>query len=160
MMFLSKFRKLSAVGAAFLLGGALFSGAAVAQEGVVAVKSPHSVAMTLDKLTMVLESKGMKIFTRIDHAAGAAGVDLPLRATQVLIFGNPKIGTPLMTCAQSVALDLPQKMLAWEAEDGQVYLGYNDPMYLKTRHGIEGCDPVLEKVAGALGNFAKAATAE
>ena len=140
--------------------GVLLSPAAVAQDGLVVVKSPHSVAMTLDKLTAVLESKGMNIFTRINHAEGAAGADLELRATEVLVFGNPKVGTPLMQCAQSVAIDLPQKMLAWEADDGQVYLGYNDPMHLKSRHGIEGCDPVLEKVAGALGNFAKAATAE
>jgi len=136
------------------------SSAAIAQEGVIAVKSPHSVAGTLDKLSMVLESKGMKVFTRVNHAAGAEGAGLTLRPTEVLVFGNPKVGTPLMNCAQSVAIDLPQKMLAWEAEDGQVYLGYNDPMYMKTRHGIEGCDAVLEKVAGALGNFAKAATAE
>lgn len=143
-----------------LAAGALFSQAAAAQDGVIAVKSPHSVAMTIDKLTAILESKGFNIFLRANHAEGAAGVGLELRPTEVLVFGNPKVGTPLMQCAQSVAIDLPQKMLAWEGDDGQVYLGYNDPMYLKTRHGIEGCDPVLEKVAGALGNFAKAATAE
>jgi len=143
-----------------LVGAALFNTGAVAQEGLITVKSPHSVAMTLDKLTTVLESKGMKIFTRVNHAEGAAGAGLELRPTEVLLFGNPKIGTPLMNCAQSVAIDLPQKMLAWEDESGQVFLGYNDPMHLKARHGIEGCDPVLEKVAGALGNFAAAATAE
>ena len=146
--------------AATLAASALFSHAAVAQDGLIAIKSPHSVAMTIDKLTAVLESKGMNIFLRANHAEGAAGAGLDLRPTEVLVFGNPKVGTPIMQCAQSVAIDLPQKMLAWEAEDGQVYLGYNDPMYLKSRHGIEGCDPVLEKVAGALGNFAKAATAK
>jgi len=77
----------------------------------------------------------------------------------VLIFGNPKAGTPLMLCSQSIAIDLPQKMLVWEAEDGKVYLGYNDPAYLKERHATEGCDEVFEKVSGALSNFAKAATA-
>lgn len=146
--------------AATVAATALISQTAAAQEGLVAVKSPHSVAETLDKLTAVLESKGMNIFTRINHAEGAAGAGLELRATEVLVFGNPKVGTPLMQCAQSVAIDLPQKMLAWEGDDGQVYLGYNDPMHLKARHGIEGCDEVLGKVAGALGNFAKAATAE
>jgi len=143
-----------------LTAGVLFSQAAMAQDGLIAVESPHSVAMTIDKLTAVLESKGFNIFARINHAEGAAGVELELRDTEVLVFGNPQVGTPLMQCAQSVAIDLPQKMLAWEGDDGQVYLGYNDPMYLKSRHGIEGCDPVLEKVVGALGNFAKAATAE
>ncbi len=149
---------LSFASAAFM--GVFASGSALAQDGMIVVQSPHSVAATLDKLTAVLESKGMKIFLRANHAEGAAGAGLELRPTEVLVFGNPKVGTPLMQCAQSVAIDLPQKMLAWEGEDGNVYLGYNDPMYLKTRHNIEGCDPVLEKVAGALGNFAKAATAE
>jgi uncharacterized protein (DUF302 family) len=84
---------------------------------------------------------------------------MELKPTELLIFGNPKIGTPLMNCAQSVAVDLPQKMLAWEDETGTVYLGWNDPMHLKARHGIEACDKVLETVSGALANFAKAATA-
>lgn len=136
------------------------SGIATAQEGVVVVESAHSVSDTMDKLITVLESKGFKIMLRHNHGKGAAGVGLELRDTEVLVFGNPNVGTLLMQCAQSVAIDLPQKMLAWEGEDGKVYLGYNDPMHLKARHSIEGCDPVLEKVAGALGNFAKAATAE
>lgn len=136
------------------------AGTAVAQEGLVVVESAHSVSDTMDKLAAVLESKGMNIFGRVNHAAGAAKAELELRPTEVLIFGNPKVGTPLMQCAQSVAIDLPQKALVWEAEDGKVYLGYNDPMYLKARHGIEGCDKVLETVSGALGNFAKAATAK
>ncbi|MGI9293731.1 MAG: DUF302 domain-containing protein [Pseudomonadales bacterium] len=128
-------------------------------DGMVVVPSSHSVGDTIDKLTAVLEAKGMKIMARVNHAAGAQSVDLTLRPTEVLIFGNPKIGTPLMNCSQSVAIDLPQKMLAWEDDSGKVWLGYNDPMYLKGRHSTEGCDAVFEKVAGALGNFAKAATA-
>ena len=135
-----------------------YSGA-YAQEGVISVQSPHDVATTIDKLTAVLESKGMSIFGRVNHAKNAQNVELALRPTELLIFGNPKIGTPLMNCAQSVALDLPQKMLAWQDEAGNVYLGWNDPMHLKTRHGIEGCDKVLDTVSGALANFAKAATA-
>ena len=134
--------------------------AAVAQEGVASVESPFDVATTIDKLATVLESKGMSIFGRVNHAANAEKAGLSLRPTELLIFGNPKIGTPLMNCAQSVALDLPQKMLAWEAEDGTTRLGWNDPMHLKARHAIEGCDEVLEKVSGALSNFAKAATSE
>lgn len=154
-------RVLSKAALAIVLGvGVMSSHSAIAQEGLITLKSPHSVADTLDKLSTILESKGMNIFGRVNHAKGAASVDLELRPTEVLIFGNPKVGTPLMQCAQSVAIDLPQKMLAWEDADGQVYLGYNDPMHLKARHGIEGCDEVLGKVAGALGNFAKAATAE
>lgn len=134
--------------------------ATAAGQGIVQVESPFDVTTTLDKLAAVLESKGMRVFGRVNHAANAQGVELNLRPTQVLIFGNPRIGTPLMNCAQSVAIDLPQKMLAWEDESGQTYLGYNDPQYLKSRHGIEGCDDVLDKVSGALANFAKAATSE
>jgi uncharacterized protein (DUF302 family) len=138
----------------------LLNGAASAADGLVTVESAHSVKATVDKLESVLKSKGMKVFARIDHTAGAASVDMEIRPTEVLLFGNPKVGTPLMICAQSVAIDLPQKMLVWEAEDGKVYLGYNDPAYLKSRHAVEGCDKVLGKVSGALGNFAAAAAAK
>ena len=133
---------------------------AFAQDGVLSLESPHDVATTMDKLTAALESKGMTVFGRVNHAQNAQNAELSLRPTEVLIFGNPKIGTPLMNCAQNVALDLPQKMLAWQDEAGQTHLGWNDPMYLKARHAIEGCDEVLEKVSGALKNFAKAATSE
>lgn len=126
--------------------------------GLVAVKSSHSVTATLDKLEKILGEKGMNVFTRIDHAAGAAKADLELRPTQVLVFGNPKVGTPLMQCSQSIAIDLPQKMLAWEDESGQVWLGYNDPQYLRSRHATEDCDKVFEKVSGALAKFAAAAS--
>ncbi|MFK7993513.1 MAG: DUF302 domain-containing protein [Granulosicoccus sp.] len=140
---------------------ALFSiQSAMAQEGLETVESPHDVATTIDNLTSVLEAKGMTVFGRVNHAQNAEKAGLSLRPTEVLIFGNPKIGTPLMNCAQSVALDLPQKMIAWQDEAGATYLGWNDPMYLKNRHGIEGCDEVLQKVGGALANFAKAATSE
>lgn len=136
----------------------LCSGAVMAADGLIAVKSNHSVAATADKLEAVLSEKGMKVMNRINHTAGAETAGLELRPTVVVIFGNPKVGTPLMQCAQSVAVDLPQKALIWEDEEGQVWLGYNDPDYLKTRHAIESCDAVLKKVSGALSSFAKAAT--
>lgn len=133
---------------------------AVAQDGVNSVESPFDVATTMDKLVAVLESKGMTIMARVNHAANAEKNGLSLRPTELLIFGNPKIGTPLMNCAQSVAIDLPQKMLAWQDEAGTTYLGWNDPGYLQNRHAIEGCDEILQTVTGALANFAKAATTE
>ncbi|MDO6441662.1 DUF302 domain-containing protein [Marinobacter sp. 2_MG-2023] len=136
----------------------LCASAAHAADGLIVVKSNHSVAATADKLEAALSENGMKIMNRINHAAGAESVGLELRPTEVVIFGNPKVGSPLMQCAQSVAVDLPQKALIWEDESGQVWLGYNDPEYLKARHAIEGCDAVLEKVSGALSNFAGAAT--
>jgi len=127
-------------------------------DGMVTTQSNYSVAMTADKLVSTLKSKGMTVMNRINHTEGASKAGLELRPTEVVIFGNPKVGTPLMQCAQSVAIDLPQKALIWEDSEGTVWLGYNDPEYLKQRHNIEGCDEVIAKIAGALGNFATAAT--
>jgi len=134
------------------------SGLTLAADGLIKVKSNHSVAATADKLEAVLSENGMKIMNRINHAAGAESANMELGPTELVIFVNPKVGTPLMQCSQTVAVDLPQKALIWEDENGQVWLGYNDPQYLKTRHAIEGCDPVLAKVGAALKNFARAAT--
>tara|TARA_R110000803_G_scaffold104672_3_gene172848 strand:+ start:129 stop:593 length:465 start_codon:yes stop_codon:yes gene_type:complete len=153
MRFMNVFRMI-ALPLTFLL----CSGLAQAAEGLIVVKSNQSVAATADKLEAVLSENGMKIMNRINHAAGAESAGLELRPTEVVIFGNPKVGSPLMQCAQSVAVDLPQKALIWEDDGGQVWLGYNDPEYLKTRHAIEGCDAALAKVSGALAKFASAAT--
>lgn len=130
----------------------------MAAEGLVVKPSNYSVAETIDRLEAMLQEKGLKIFGRVDHQAGAAGTDLELRPTQVLIFGNPKLGTPLMTNAQTVAIDLPQKALAYEDADGKVYLAYNDVGYLSARHGIKDRDEVVEKIRGALSKFTDAAT--
>lgn len=125
--------------------------------GLITVKSRHTVTMTADKLENILAEKGMTLFARINHSAGAQKVGVELRPTELLIFGNPKVGSPIMACAQSVAIDLPQKMLIWEDANGDTWLGYNDPAYLKSRHSIEGCDGVLKKVTGALKAFSSAA---
>jgi len=142
-----------------LLFSSLFTASAFATEGMISVKSAHSVAVTADRLEKILGSKGMTVFKRINHAAGAQKVGKTLRPTELVIFGNPKVGTPLMLCSHSVAIDLPQKALIWQDEAGQVWFSYNDPQYLALRHNIQGCDEVLKKVAGALGNFAKKASA-
>ena len=136
----------------------LFATHAQAADGLVAVKSSHDVKATADKLESVLKEKGMTVMARVNHQQGAEKAGMELRPTEVVIFGNPTVGTPLMQCAQSVAIDLPQKALIWEDANGEVWLGYNNPEYLKNRHSIEGCDEVLDKVSVALGNFAKAAT--
>ncbi|MCP4983979.1 MAG: DUF302 domain-containing protein, partial [Gammaproteobacteria bacterium] len=112
-----------------------------------------------DRLENILNSKGMTVFTRINHAAGAAKVGKELAPTELVIFGNPKVGTPLMQCSHSIAIDLPQKALIWQDQSGQVWLSYNDPQFLALRHNTQGCDAVLKKVGMALGNFAKKATA-
>ena len=96
---------------------------------------------------------------RIDHAAGAQKAGKTLAPTELVIFGNPKVGTPLMQCSHSIAIDLPQKALIWQDAAGKVWFSYNDPQYLALRHNTQGCDEVLKKVAMALGNFSKKATA-
>jgi uncharacterized protein (DUF302 family) len=100
----------------------------------------------------------MTVFKRISHSNGATRVGLELRPTELLIFGNPKIGTPLMHCQQLAALDLPQKVLVYEDENGQVWYAYNDPKYIADRHGVESCGQVVSQISNALANFAKAAT--
>lgn len=127
-------------------------------DGFISVESAHSVKDTADKLETVLNSKGMTVFTRINHKNGAEKAGFQLRETEVILFGNPKVGTPLMQCAQSVAIDLPQKALIWKDKAGKVWLSYNEPAYLAARHNIEGCETTLNKVSGALANFAKAAS--
>ena len=138
--------------------GLLAYTATLADSGLINVKSNHDVATTADNLENALNAKGMTVFIRIDHAQGAKGVDMELRPTELVIFGNPKVGTPLMQCQQSVAIDLPQKAMIWKDGSADIWLTYNDPMYLKDRHGLEDCAPVLEKISAALANFAKAAT--
>ena len=136
----------------------LCSSGAVGGNGIISIKSAHDVKITADRLEKTLKMKGMTVFTRIDHAAGAQKVGKKLRPTELVIFGNPKVGTPLMQCDQSVAIDLPQKALIWEDEAGQVWLSYNDPKYLARRHNLKGCDEVIKKIEKALGNFAEEAT--
>lgn len=138
----------------------LLSTLMTASEGLITLKSAHSVKDTADKLVDMLEKKGMSVFIRIDHAAGAAKAGLTLRPTQVVIFGNPKAGTPVMICSQNAAIDFPQKALIAEDEKGEVTLSYNDPAYLAKRHNIQGCDKVLTKISGILSNFAHGATAQ
>lgn len=131
-----------------------------AEKGLITMQSHHSVQETADKLATIIESKGMKVFARVDHQKNAQGVDLTLRPTQVIMFGNPKAGTPLMQCEQSVAIDLPQKILISEDADKKVWLSYNDPQYLKTRHNIKGCDTVIDNISKALNGVSTAAVAK
>jgi uncharacterized protein (DUF302 family) len=104
--------------------------------GMVDKPSKYSVAETLDRLTGVLQSKGVAIFARIDHSGEAAKAGLQLRPTQLLIFGNPKAGTPLMAAAPSLAIDLPMKVLAWEDAQGRVWASYSTAEFLGQRHGL------------------------
>jgi uncharacterized protein (DUF302 family) len=130
---------------------------AYAANGLIVTQSKHSVSDTADQLVSVLEDKGMTVFERINHAEGAKSAGLELRPTELVIFGNPKVGTLLMLCSQSVAIDLPQKILIWQDPAGGVWLTYNDPSYLMKRHDLQGCDKVLGKISAALSNLAAAA---
>jgi uncharacterized protein (DUF302 family) len=132
--------------------------AASAADGLVAVKSPHSAKATMDKLEEIVKQRGLNVFARIDHAAGAIKVGKTLRPTELLIFGNPQGGTPLMECAQSAGIDLPLKALVWEDAAAQVWLGYNDPAFLAQRHAVAQC-PVVENLRKALAGIAEAAVA-
>lgn len=129
-----------------------------AANGLITLQSDYSVKETADRFESIIKDKGLTLFTRIDHQKNAQGVELELRPTEVIIFGNPKAGTPLMQCAQSVAIDLPQKVLISEDEKGIVHLTYNDPKYLKNRHSIVGCDKVINNISMLLNNLSTAAT--
>jgi uncharacterized protein (DUF302 family) len=142
-----------------VFAGAYFTSNVSAQEGVTAVKSPMKAKATMDKFEAIVKEKGMTVFARVDHAAGAMKVNKTLRATEVIIFGNPQGGTPFMECAQSVGIDLPLKALVWEDKDGQTWIGYNDPKYLAARHKTE-CASVVENMSKALAAFTAAAVAQ
>lgn len=135
----------------------VFTGASVAAQGLISIPSSHSVSDTVERLETLINKAGLTLFDRVDHSDRAKSVDLPLRPTQVVFFGNPKAGTPLMRCQQTVAIDLPQKALVWEDEEGKVWISYNDPEYLRARHAIEGCDKVLGAMSKALDKLINAA---
>jgi uncharacterized protein (DUF302 family) len=106
------------------------------EEGIVKIPSHHSVDETVDKLRTILKSKGVTLFVLIDHSGEAEKVGLKMPPTKLLIFGNPKGGTPLMLAASSAAIDLPLKILVAEDSQGKVWISYNSPEYLKERHGL------------------------
>jgi uncharacterized protein (DUF302 family) len=137
-----------------------FSGAAAMQDasGLIQVPSQFSVVVTGDRLETLLQARRLRLFARINHAQNAAQVGKELPATELLIFGNPNVGTPLMQCNRTVAIDLPQKALIWEDDAGQVWLAYNDPHYLLQRHGLSGCETNIERISQVLRDLATAAT--
>jgi uncharacterized protein (DUF302 family) len=106
-------------------------------EGLITVRSQHGPEETMNRLGGAVRAKGMTVFAQIDHAAGAEAVGLPLRPTEVLLFGNPRSGTPLMQTSQTTGIDLPLKVLVWQDEGGVTWLSYNDPGWLARRHGLD-----------------------
>jgi uncharacterized protein (DUF302 family) len=109
---------------------------AAANEGIVNKPSNHSVEQTVDRLRSILQSKGVTLFALIDHSGEAEKVGMKMSPTKLLIFGNPKAGTPLMLAAPSSALDLPLKILVWEDVQGKAWVSYNSPVYLQERHKL------------------------
>jgi uncharacterized protein (DUF302 family) len=122
--------------------------------GLLQVPSPHTVEETLRRLESVLADRGVKVFAVIDHSGEAEKVGMKMRPTKVVIFGNPKSGTPLMVAAPTLAIDLPLKALIWEDEGGKVWVSYNSPEYLQQRHGVP--EDLMKNIAVAGALVAKA----
>ena len=130
----------------------------MATDGLVTLRCGDGPKETAERLEAAIAAKGLTLFARVDHAAGAAAVGMPLRPTDVLIFGNAKGGTPLMQAAQTVGIDLPLKALVWQDAAGATWLSYNDPRWLARRHGLgPEAEAVASTLAAALDALAKAA---
>ncbi len=147
----------TAVAATLLVATSLSASAQDAPAGFVTAPSQYGVAETLDRLEAVLAERGITVAARIDHGANAAGVDMELAPAQLLVFGNPKLGTPLMQDNILVGLDLPMKVLAYETADGATMIAYTAPETLAERHGLTSAD-VIETMTGALKGLTGAAT--
>jgi uncharacterized protein (DUF302 family) len=132
---------------------------AMAADGLITIPSSFGAEETADRLESEITARGMTVFARVDHAAGAAQVGMTLRPTELLIFGNAKGGTPLMQSDQTVGIDLPLKALIWEDGDGKTWLSYNDPKWIAQRHGLgTGADRITDTLAVALKAVTRAAT--
>jgi uncharacterized protein (DUF302 family) len=133
--------------------------ATMAADGLTTIQSANGPKETMNKLEVEVKAKGMTVFARIDHAAGAAQVGLPLRPTELLIFGNAKGGTPLMQSMQTIRIDLPLKALVWQDASGNTWLSYNDPSWLAKRHGLgRETEATVSAMTAALDTVASAAT--
>jgi uncharacterized protein (DUF302 family) len=152
---MARFIKLLAFIAIICLTGV----SAMAADGLITVQSGFGPKETMERLEAEVKAKGLTVFAHVDHAAGATAAGLPLRPTDLLIFGNARGGTPLMQAAQTIGIDLPLKALVWQDEAGSTFLSYNDPAWLAKRHGL-GSDvqPMVDALNGALRALAKAAT--
>jgi uncharacterized protein (DUF302 family) len=127
--------------------------------GLITVESVHGPAETMDRLIAEIAAKRLTVFARVDHAAGAAEVGLPLRPTELVIFGNAKGGTPLMQHEQTVGIDLPLKALVWQDADSRTWLSYNDPAWIAARHGVAPETlPNLKAMSEMLASLAHGAT--
>jgi uncharacterized protein (DUF302 family) len=144
---------------ALVIGVAMLTGAAQAQDSLIVKQSAHSVAETMDRLAKAAEDRGLNVFSRVDHAAGAESAGLDLPATQLLVIGNPNVGTALMQADRRTALSLPLRIAAWQ-ENGTVWIGYWSPQVFAVQYGISDQMARLEKMADVLDALTDAAAAE
>ena len=126
-------------------------------EGLTSIQSSFGPKETMDRLENEIRSNGMDVFTRIDHAAGAAKAGLTLPPTEVIIFGNARGGTPLMQSVETVGIDLPLKALVWQDATGKIWLSYNEPNWIAQRHGVAGAESTIDKMANLLSAIARKA---
>ena len=119
-------------------------------EGLTSIQSSFGPKETMDRLEAEIRARGLNVFARIDHAAGAAEVGVPLAPTDLIIFGNARGGTPLMQAAQTAGIDLPLKVLVWQDEAGKTWLSYNEPIWIARRHVVGGRSEVVDKLTAAL----------
>jgi len=134
-----------------------FFNSSMAQEGLLKVKSNQSVQQTAERLENLIKKKGLTFFTKVDHTKNAKSVEMHLRPTVLVIFGNPKLGTPLTQCQQLFAIDLPQKALIYRDANNDVWIAWNDQEYLADRHNMGNCEKELQRVKQALSNLMKEA---
>jgi uncharacterized protein (DUF302 family) len=153
--YVTPFRIVAALTAAISLWGVQ----AMAADGLTTIKSSHGPEETMESLEAAVKAKGLTVFARIDHAAGAAEVGLSLRPTELLIFGNAKGGTPLMQSNQTVGIDLPLKALVWQDASGDTWLSYDDPSWIAKRHGLgPEVDAPVKAMSAVLDAIARTAT--
>jgi uncharacterized protein (DUF302 family) len=149
-------RALRIIATAFLC---LWGVQAMAADGLTTLRSNHDPKDTINRLEAAVKARDLTVFARIDHAAGAAAVGMPLRPTELLIFGNAKGGTPLMQSVQTIGIDLPLRALVWQDASGTTWLSYNDPSWLAKRHALnDATEAAVRAMAGVLDAVAKAAT--
>src|ERR1700687_5867693 len=135
----------------------LWGAHAMAADGLTTIRSSYGPKDTMNRLEAEVKAKGMTVFARIDHAAGAAEAGMSLRPTELLIFGNAKGGTPLMQSAQTIGIDLPLKALVWQDAAGKTWISYNEPSWIVQRHGLGVRAEILDKMAAALSAISRAA---
>jgi uncharacterized protein (DUF302 family) len=139
----------------------MYGAQSMSADGLITIHSAHSVKDTIDRFEAAAKARGMVIFARIDHAAGAKDVGMQLRPTLLLIFGHAKGGTPLMQVDQQVGIDLPLKALAWEDDSGRTWLSYNDPFWLAGRHHLGAqAGEAVKQLSAALEALSTNATAD